>query len=319
MWIAAAALFLTLPNGCGGGSGSAAPAAPPVTRELDLTLDGYPGPENVALLMAEERGYFEHAHLKVWIRTPQSRLRPLDYVAGGDVALAVSHQPQVVLAADRKAPVVAVGSLISQPTAALIWLKKSKIGGIAGLTGKTIAITGLRFEEELLERALARAGLSRGDVRIERADYELVPALLGGRADAILGSWNIEGAELRARGLNPVIAKVQSLGIPAYEELVLAARSERLAKEPGVLRRLMSAVARGAAAAAEDPSAAADLIARLRAEKVSRTLKAEVAATVPLLSETGQMSSGRAIRLVDWMREQGMIESELSASDLFPK
>lgn len=306
--VAVFASFLLV--GCGGGSGTAeTPKLPPLSRELDITLDGYPGPENVAIMMAEKRGYFEDEHLKVWIRTPQSRMRPLLYVAGKEVALAVSHQPQVVLAADKGAPVTAFGSLISQPTAALIWLKKSKIGGIADLKGKTIAITGLPFERAFLESILERAGLKPSDVKIEGADYELTPALESGRADAIFGSWNLEGAELEAEGLHPVVTKVQSLGIPAYEEFVLISRSERLAKEPGVIRRFMSAVERGTAAAIEDPKAAVNLIAQLRAEKPSPALKAKVRETLPLLSKSGEMEPGRADRLASWMREQGMVEN----------
>ena len=41
----------------------------------------------------------------------------------------VTQQPQVALARKTGHPIVAVGSLISQPTAAMIWLKGSKIRG----------------------------------------------------------------------------------------------------------------------------------------------------------------------------------------------
>lgn len=307
--------------GCGGGGGTETTAKPikPLypERELDITLDGYQGPENVGILMAYQRGYFEKLGLRVWIRTPQSRLRPLPYVAEEEVALAVSHQPQVVLAGDKGAPVAAFGSLVSQPTAALMWPKTSKIGGIAGLEGKTIAITGLPFEKDFLESVLARGGLTLNDVKVVRADYELVPTLLSGRADAILGSWNVEGVELEKKGLKPVIERVQDLGVPPYEELVLIARPERLAKESQVIRTFMAALARGTAAAVEDPEAAARLIANYGIEEMSPSLKAKVKATLPLLSKTGEMDPGKAEGLTGWMLEQGMIETEPSVSELF--
>ncbi len=307
--------------GCGGGSDPQTTAKPirPLSppRELDITIDGYQGPENVGLLMAYYGGYFERLGLKIWIRTPESRLRPLPYVAEEEVALAVSHQPQVVLAGDKEAPVAAFGSLISQPTLALMWPKKAKIGGIADLKGKTVAITGIPFEKEFLEGVLARAGLKPGDVKIKVADYELVPTLLSGQADAIFGSWNVEGVELEKKGLQPVIKRVQDLGIPPYEELVLIARPERLAKEQQVIRTFMAALARGTAAAIEDPEEAAQLVAKLRGEKLTPALKAEVKATVPLLSKTGEMDPEKASGLTEWMHEQGMIEEEPSVSDLF--
>lgn len=316
----AAALALAV-LGCGGGSDPQTTAKPikPLspTRELDITLDGYQGPENAGILMAYQRGYFEKLGLTVWIRTPQSRLRPLPYVVEEEVALAVTYQPQVVLAADKKAPVAAFGGLVSQSTAALIWPKKSKISGIADLKGKTIAITGLPFEKDFLESVLARAGLTLDDVKIVRADYELVPTLLSGHADAILGSWNVEGVQLEKMGLKTVVKRLQNLGIPPYEELVLIARPERLGKESQVIRTFMAALARGTAAAIENPEAAARLIAQVRGERVTPALKAEVEATLPLLSKTGEMDPEKASGLVSWMHEQGMVEKEPSVSDLF--
>lgn len=293
--------------GCGGGGDADTPTVdiPPIPKEVDITLDGYPGPENVGILMAYERGYFEKVGLDVWIRTPVSRLRPLPYVVERQVALAVSHQPQVVMAQEKGAPIDTFGSLIAEPTAALIWPKKARIDGVADLKGKTIAITGLPFEESFLEAALAQSGLSLDDVKVIRADYDLLPTLVKGRADAILGSWNVEGAELEARGLQPVITRLEDLGIPSYDELVLITRSERVDDEPGRIRSFMSALARGTAAAIEDPEAAARVIAKQRGEKPSKALKAAVEATLPLLSESGSVSPDE--ELVDWMREEGML------------
>ena len=260
---------------------------PPEPKELDITLDGYPSAQNVGILIAEQRGYFEEVGLDIWVRTPVSRLNPLRYVVEGEVALAVSHQPQVVLAEEKGAPVAAFGSLIPEPTAAMIWLKKSKIDEIADLRGKTIAITGLPFERDHLQSILAEAGLTLNDVKVERADYDLVPALLSGRADAILGSSNLEGAELESRGLDPVITPVTDLGVPAYDELVLIARPDLLSEDPRSIRNFMTAVERGTATAIEDPKAAAAAIeGSIGADPDAsrKSTAAEVKATLPLLS-----------------------------------
>jgi putative hydroxymethylpyrimidine transport system substrate-binding protein len=275
-------------GGCGEGGETESVKLPPLEpRELDITLDGYPSAQNVGILVAEQRGYFDDVGLDIWVRTPQSRVRPLPYVAEGEVALAVSHRPQVELAQEKDAPVVAFGSLISQPTAAMIWLEKSKIGGIADLKGKTVAVTGLPFEMDFLQSILARADLTLDDVKVERSDYYLVPALVQGRADAILGSSNLEGAELEARKLDPVVTPVTDLGIPAYEELVLITRSDRLAKEPRAIRIFMKAVERGTAAAIEDPGAAAAAIEEsigAKPDSSRKVTEAQLEATLPLLS-----------------------------------
>lgn len=303
-WLLLVAVCAAPVGGCGGESESRnVPSVPPVPQKLDVTLNGYPGPETVGILMAEERGYFDEVGLEMWIRTPGSRLRPLQYVAERAVALAVSHQPQVLLSQAKDVPIEAFGTLVSKPTGAMIWLRRSTISDLDDLGGKTIGITGLPYERAFLEAILAQAGLGLEDVEVRRFDYDLLPAIVSGKVDAIFGSWNIEGAELEARGLDPVITPVVDLGLPPYEELVLIARSDRLAKNPEPMRNFMKALARGNAAAAADPSAAARLIAEWRAENVTEATKAKVAATLPLLSTSGEtdLDPDRAEELRDWM------------------
>jgi putative hydroxymethylpyrimidine transport system substrate-binding protein len=315
------AVFLMVGCGKGGNSETGqAPAptkqAPPKLRGVSVTLDGSPNPQNVGVLMAYERGYFEDVGLKADIHTPILPTRPVRYLTEGVVNLSISHPPQVVLSREKGAPIISVASLITKPTLAMIWLKQSKIRNVAGLKGKTIAIAGLPFEKDFLQSILSRAGLTLADVRVKSIGYGALDALVSGRADAILGSWNIEGAELEARGLNPVVTRAQDFGVPPYEELVLIARDDRPAREKQLIRAFLSALARGTAAAVEDPEAAAQLIAQKRSEPLGRSLKAGVEATLPLLSRDGQMNRDQADQLGKWMQEQGMIKEAPPASEL---
>jgi putative hydroxymethylpyrimidine transport system substrate-binding protein len=287
-------------SGCGSGSpdagsttardsralfaGEASPAFP---QRLHVCLDGQPTAANVAVLMAERKGYFADAGLRVYAGAPLSPRRPVTYVATYSSDLAVTQQPQVAIANDHGAPIVAVGSLISQPTASMIWLKKSGIRGIADLRHKTIAVPGIPYQEEMLESILERAGVKPENVEVKHVRYRLMPALLEGKADAIFGgTWNIEGAALRERGVNPVIKRVQALGVPDYDELVVITRADRAAREPQVPRNFMAALRRGIAAVKRYPRLAAKLIESGPHEYgiSRRETMAQVRATAPLLS-----------------------------------
>ena len=253
--LAAAAFLLA---GCGGGGGRSGqlaaatddtppekpqsfPCATP-SEQLQVTLDGHVGAENAGILMAEERGYFREAGLDVWVRTPGNPEYPVSYVATGDDDIGVAQQPQIVLGNEIEETVVAIGSVISEPTAAMIWLRGSGIGNIADLKGRRIATAGALYQTDLLEQALARADLTLDDVQLVAAGYELVPALLKGEVDAIFGgSSNIEGAALEARGAEPVITPARQLGAPAYDELMVIARPECVARHPALYRRFMAA------------------------------------------------------------------------------
>ncbi len=324
-WLAAG-IAAALLAGCGGGEGTetaAEPASKPAAKasakprkdtHIWVSLDGHAGAENVGILMAEARGYFEDVGLTVGAGTPSEPRSTVRYVNSRTADLGVSQLPQVALAAAKGRRISAVGTLLPHPTAALIWLGGSKVHGIADLKGKTIAVPGIPFQEDFLQILLAQAGLTFGDVKVKVAEYDLVSALVGGRADAIFGSWNIEGAELEARGLDPVITPVRRTGAPAYDEIVVIARSRRASRNPQLIRDFMSAVARGTAAAIEDPKGAVRAIEESNERDTRlghKELEAEVKATLPLLSKTGHMSPSRARRLIDWMRGERLIRQKL--------
>jgi len=226
----------------------------------------------------------------------------------------------VVLAQSKGNPVVAIGSLVAEPTMATIWLQRSGIDGIADLRGKTIATAGLPMETEILETVLAEAGLSLADVKLKDVGYNLVPALIRGRADATFGGrWNHGGSQLETLGLNPMVTRVQDLGVPPFDELVVVARRDRLARDPQLFRDFMAAVVRGAATSVEDPDLAfevanEDVEADYRVSPKAR--RAQVEATIPLLSESGFMDPEQASQLIAWMHRQGMVQRKVPVSSL---
>jgi len=323
-------------GGCGGGQNAvdttlsttirearpefAGKPSPTFPRQLHVSLDGQMNPADIAILMAVKKGYFTDVGLTVFTGIPVFPRRPVSYVAAYTDDIAVAQQPQVAIAKDHGAPIVAVGNLISQPTAAMIWLKGSGIRAIADLKNKTIAVPGIPYQEEMLESILERAGVNPDDVEVKTVGYRLLPALLHGKADAIFGgSWNLEGAALRERGERPVIKRVQELGVPAYDELVVITRADRAAREPQVVRKFMAALSRGVAAVRREPVVAARLVETTPHEFVlgKEETNAQVRATVPLLSPTGYMNPGQATKLMTWMHSEGMIQRQPPVSELF--
>jgi putative hydroxymethylpyrimidine transport system substrate-binding protein len=319
----AGALVALLLVGCGGGEETGTATSQKSTSpppEIRVTLDGYMGPENVGLLVAGERGYFDDLGLNVSLLGPAEPRRPVTYVAQRYDVFGMAQMPQVVLAKEKRAPVVAVGSVIPRSTAAMIWLPESGIQSIADLRGKTIATPGIPYQEEFLQTVLERSGLTLGDVRIRHVRFNLVQALFLGRADAIFGgSPNLEGAGLEALGAEPVITPVSSLGIPAYDELVVLVRTDTLAEEPEMVRDFMSAVLRGTRFAAGHPKAAAKAIEEgpeTNPKSTRKEIEAELRATLPLLSKSGYMDPAQTTGLVEWMQGERQIERPVPTSDL---
>lgn len=290
-----------------GGGGKAQP--------FSLTLDFYPNPDHAGIYMAQKLGYFREAGLDVAIHTPSDPSAPIKQVAAGQTDLAISYEPEVLLAHEKGLDVVAVAALVDRPLTSMIWLRKSGIKGVAGLRGKTIATAGIPYQDAYLKTILARANLSPSDVHAVNVGYGLLPAIVGGRADAMLGGFlNVEGVDLRLSGKHPVVVPVDKLGVPSYDELVLVAQRKRLEEDPQAIRLFVAALARGTAAAAKDPAATTKALLEANSALKPKLTAAEVKTTLPLLAPPsghpyGYMDPGQWRSFTGWMRDNGLISA----------
>jgi putative hydroxymethylpyrimidine transport system substrate-binding protein len=285
-------------------------------QPFDLALDFYPNPDHVGIYMAKRQGYFRDAGLDVSINAPSDPSAPIKQVAAGQADLAISYEPELLLARDQGLDVVAVGALVDRPLTSMIWLKDSGVKSVTDLRGKTVATAGIPYQDAYLKTILARANISPSEVKSVNVGLGLLPAILGGRAAAILGGFsNIEGVDLRVRGKKPVVTPVDQLGIPRYDELVLVANGSRLKEDSESIRLFIAALARGTAAAERNPAAAKKAVLSYERGLDPKTAKAELAATLPLLEPSrngrpfGWMSPGAWKEFIGWMRDSGLIDS----------
>jgi putative hydroxymethylpyrimidine transport system substrate-binding protein len=315
--IALAVALLALALGlaaCGEKSENTTGAA---TEPLSLTLDFYPNPDHAGIYMAQKLGYFREAGLDVSIQTPSDPAAPIKLVAAGQTDLAISYEPELMLAREQGLDVVAVGAVVDRPLTSLIWLRKSGIKGVADLRGKTIATAGIPYQDAYLKTILARARLTPSDVKPVNVGYGLLPALAGGRAEAMLGGFsNVEGVDLRLRGEHPVVTPVDKLGVPTYDELVLVARRKRLEEDPQAIRLFLGALARGTAAAIESPEATTKALLEANPNLDPKLTRAEVAATLPLLSRRGTMNPAEWKAFIAWMRENDLISGSPTTAEV---
>jgi putative hydroxymethylpyrimidine transport system substrate-binding protein len=287
-----------------------------------LTLDWVPNPDHAGIYEAQKLGYFADAGLELEIVTPSDPAAPIKQVAAGRTDLAISYEPEVLLAREQGLDVVAVGALVDSPLTSLIWLPGSGIRQLGDLRGKTIADAGIPYQDAYLDTILARANLTPDDVRSVSVGTGLLPAILGGKADAILGGFrNVEGIELQLRGEEPTVTPVDELGVPSYDELVLVAQGKRLEEDPEEIRLFIAALARGTAAAISHPNQATDALLEANPDLDPELTEAETAATLPLLEADrgepfGFMDPEQWEKFIGWMRDNRLIESLPSADEV---
>ncbi len=320
--IAAALALLTLALGlaaCGEKSEDTSGEAQP----LGLTLDFYPNADHAGIYMADKLGYFDEAGLDVSIETPSDPAAPIKLVATGQTDLAISYEPEVALAREKGLDVVAIGALVNRPLTSLIWLGKSGVKGVADLKGKTVATAGIPYQDDFLDTILGRAHVSPSAVKKVNVGFGLLPALLGGSAQAMLGGYsNVEGVDLSQRGKDPTITPVDQLGVPTYDELVLVANRKALAEDPQKFRLFLAALGRGTEAAVAQPGAATEAVLAANHDLDPKLTAAEVKATLPLLGARdkgkpyGYMDPAEWEDFAGWMRDNGLISALPAAGEL---
>jgi putative hydroxymethylpyrimidine transport system substrate-binding protein len=317
------ALALTaaaLVAGCGEKSEDVTPGNPQL---FNVALDFYVNADHSGLYEAIDRGYFRDAGLDVRPQVPSDPSAPIKEVAAGRVDLAISYEPEVLLARDQGLPVKAVAAVVPTPLTSLIWLKGSGISNVKSLKGKTIATAGIPYQSAYLQTILQRAGLSTDDVDAVDVQQGLLPAILSGRASAMLGGFlNVEGVDLKLRGKQPTVIPVDRLGIPTYDELVLVANSDSLNDETQSVRLFIAALDRGTKAAVADPAAATKAILDAGKGLNPRFTAAEVRKTLPLLLPRtakrpyGYMDPRQWQRFAQFFADHGQIKAVPSTGDV---
>ncbi|MGF1639733.1 MAG: ABC transporter substrate-binding protein [Rhodospirillales bacterium] len=219
-------------------------AAAQAADTLTVMLDWFVNPDHAALVVARERGYFAAAGLAVELIAPADPNDPPKLVAAGRADLAVSYQPQLHLHVAEGLPLVRVGTLVATPLNALVVLKDGPVATIADLRGRKVGFSVGGFEDAVLGAMLATHGLGLADVTLVGVNFALSPALLTGRVDAVIGAYrNFELNQLDLHGKPGRAFFPEEHGVPAYDELIVVARGDRLA-DPR-LRPFLDAVERG--------------------------------------------------------------------------
>jgi putative hydroxymethylpyrimidine transport system substrate-binding protein len=279
---AAAALMIVL-AGCG--EKKNALSSPSSDRQsLSLMLDWFPNADHVGIYEALANGDFAQAGLDVHVQVPSDPSLPLKLVAAGKIDAAISYEPEVMLARNQGLPVVSIAALVQKPLTSIVSLGSKHIKTVQQLRGKRVGDAGIPYQHAYLSTILAHAGIPASSVKEINVGSNLVPAMISGRVDATLGAyWNYEAIQLAQMGKHPNVIRMDQVGVPTYDELVLVVNENFIAKSAGTdeMRRFVHALARGYEAVRSDPSAAVANLVHASSGLSQKLQLASVEATLP--------------------------------------
>jgi len=295
-WLIAGLALAVVTAACGSNSAPAPGPAGSRPASLNVELDWVPNPDHVGFYYGQHRGYFARQHLTVNFRVPSSAADPLKLVGLGKADLAISYEPELFYAQQAHLPVTAVAAVIPVPLNGLIVSPKLGITSLCQIKGHSVGFAGVPSDYAFYSTLLHTCHLTRQQVPYQTVGYNLVPSILSGKVDSIIGGYrNVEAIQIsREMKRRAADFPADQLGVPPYDELVLVASTSRLRSDPdyaSAVRRFVAALLAGTGAAMKNPGAATTVM-RGVSQYSPAFLRASVPYTLRLIGQHGGLPIG---------------------------
>lgn len=274
--IVAALIAVLVGAGCGGEEAPDSGAPRPVT----LALDFMPNAVHAGVYTAVREGGDLEQGVDLEVQAPSASTDSLKLLASGRADVAIVDIHDLGLARERGEDIVGIGAIVQRPLAAVI--ARPGIERPSDLEGRRVGVTGLPSDDAVLRAVVEADGGDFDLVRRTTIGFSAVPSLIAGKVDAVVTFWNAEGVTLKERGVETKEFRVDRFGAPSYPELVLAARTQAVEREPALMRSILSALETGTATALHDPEPAVEELAELSGAD-EELVRAQLAAVEPAL------------------------------------
>ncbi|MHB1538049.1 MAG: ABC transporter substrate-binding protein [Solirubrobacteraceae bacterium] len=294
-------------------------------KSISLMLDWLPNADHASLYTAIGDGYFRTVGLEVNPVVPAEAAEPLKLLAAGKVDMAISYEPELLLARDEGLKLVSIAALVQRPLTSIIALPSAHVKSVAGLAGKRVGTAGIPYQAAELHTALRHAGVPPSKVTEVNVGFNLVQSMLSGRVAATLGGyWNYEAVQLEQMGRHPLVIPVNEAGVPNYDELVLVVREGEARHDGTELRAFLQALNEGEHAVAKNPAAAAKLIVKANPSASEKLQLASIEKTLPAAAPAsskkpyGWQSPSQWAAFGAWMYKEGLLKQNPDTTGLPP-
>lgn len=290
-------------------AGLAAAAPAQAADKLTVMLDWFVNPDHAALVVAQERGYFEAAGLEVELIAPADPNDPPKLVAAKKADLGISYQPQLHLHAAEGLPLVRVATLVDAPLNSVVVLKDGPVKTLKDLKGRKIGYSVGGFEDALLGTMLESVGLTIKDVQLVNVNFTLSPSVMSGQVDAVVGAFrNFELNQMQMAGKPGQAFFPEEHGVPAYDELVLITHKDRV--KDARLRKFVDALERATLWAQNHPQEAWQLFIKNHKDLDDDTNLRAWTATVPRLAASpAALDRARYERFARYLKDRGLLKT----------
>lgn len=284
-------------------------------EKLTLMLDWFPNVDHLPVYVAQELGYFADNQIEVDIVSPSETSDALKLAASGNMDIAVSYQPQTIIAADQGLDIKAIAPLVVHPLTTLLFLDTKNIQTPADLSGKKIGYTVPGLMDVMLEAFAAINQIQ--DYTPVNVGFTILPALVSNQVDAVMGPFKTyETVGMAQHGYKARFFELEKYGIPDYEELIFVCGPKALKEKSSAIHGFVKAVEKAQVFTKAHPERALALyLAALpQADKTIETQAFEL--TRPYFASTLAHDPVKWQAFADFALEHGLIKNKVVAKDL---
>ncbi len=322
-------LVLLLLSACGKSdektAGTSTSSGDQKLEKVSLMLDWYPNAVHSFLFVANEKGYFKEQGLDVDIQMPADTNDPLRLVAANKIDMALSYQPQVLVARGEDIPVQSFAALVRHPLNQLMVPADGSIQTPKDLEGKTIGYPSIPLDEAIVKTMIKSDGGDADKLKMVDVGWDLIPAMATKKTDALMGGYiNHEKLLLEKEGHPMRTINPADYGVPDYYELVLVGSEKGLKQNSGLYKKFIAAITKGQAYVAAHPEEGLAIL--MNHEDKTSPLDKEIETKsleilLPLMDAKekpfGYQDPDTWEKVAKWLESTNIIKQKLKAEDAF--
>ena len=284
-------------------------------QKLTLILDWFPNIDHLPIYVARQQGLFAEAGFEIEIISPSETADGLKMAASGNVDIAVSYEPQTIIAAARGLEVVVFARLIEHPLTTLLFLKGQGIESPSDLTGKIIGYTVPGLMDVLLD-AFARVNDIR-DYKAVNVGFAIVQSLTANKVDAVMGPFKTyESVTMAHKGFEVGFFELEKWGIPDYDELIFITSKKNMLKNQMAMTAFRRVLDRAITQVRQNPQQALkDYFEQV--PEADRNIEIDAfKLTLPYYAADQQLDPKRWQQFADFALKHGLIDKKVDVTGL---
>lgn len=287
-------------------------------QKLTLMLDWFPNVDHLPIYVARHQGFFAQQGLDIEILSPSDTADALKLAAAGTVDLAVSYEPQTIIAAARGLEVAVMGRLIEHPLATLLFLKGEGIESPGDLNGKKIGYTVPGLYDVLLVAFARLNGIEQYSA--VNVGYAIVQSLTAGKVDAVMGPFKTyETVTMAQKGIEVGYFELEKWGIPDYDELVLVANQKTIKKNQAAMSKISRIIDRAIQYVRANPEKALEHYFEEVPEADRKIERGAFQLTLPYYAHHQTLDVNRWQQFADFALEYGLIDRPVDVKSIIMK